>query len=112
MERCQIPYVVLGQAAYDIKHDLPIVTNKIVFGMLERYNVRELVSLFQVVIPGIETTTDGWRICRDGVRIQIKVLTKNYPSVMDPDLVFYKYWHYYVPNPFDTYWAMENHLDR
>lgn len=111
-ERCQIPYVVLGQAAYDIKHNLPISTTKIVFGMLQRYNIRELVSMLPIVIPDLEVTTDGWRITKDDMSIQIKILTKNYPTVMDPDIVFYEHWRFRLPNPFNEYWKLENRYDR
>ena len=112
LERCQLPYVVLGQTAFDIKHNKPISTTKIVFGILSRYNIRELTSMMPNVLPDIEQTTDGWRVTRDGFSMCLKVLTKNYPTIMDPDTAFYEHWRFRIPNPFNEYWALENRYDR
>lgn len=112
LERCQIPYVVLGNIAYDIKHNLPLSTNKIVLGVLQRYNVRELTSMLPIVLPDIEITTDGWRVARDGMLAQIKIMYKNYPTLLDPDTVFYQHWRFWLPNPFNEYWKLENRYDR
>ena len=79
--------------------------------MLERYNLRELVSMLPVVVPDIEKTTDGWRVARDGISINLKIMTKNYPTLMDPDLCVYKFWRFTIPNPFDDYWKLANRYD-
>ena len=111
LERCQIPYVVLGQTAFDLKHNLPLTTTRVMLGVLERYNVRELTSMIPIVMPTAERTTDGWIVHENGYSISIKFLTKKYPTLLDPDLCVYKHWRFMIPNPFEEYWALANKYD-
>jgi hypothetical protein len=110
LQRCQIPFVVLGDIAYQMKHDLPLRADKVVFAVLQRNAVQDTVSLLPTVEPKIEVLTDGWRIVYHDIPVYIKVMPKDYEVLMDPDTVFYWVTEFRVPNPFEKYWN-SNHLD-
>lgn len=112
MERLQIPYAVIGQAAYEIRNGLPLSQPKIIFGVLPQYNIPEITRMITSVIPNIELQTDGYRVHRNGVNLIIRMLTRKYPTLIDPDTVYYANWDYPLPNPFDVYWKLEDHYDR
>lgn len=110
LERSQIPFVVLGDAAYQMRNNMPLQGHKIVLGVMERHAVKECTSLLTIIDPTIETLTDGYRLLYQGVPVFIKVLTKDYPTLLDPDIVFYSIETFRIPNPFELYWKGP-HLD-
>ena len=117
MERCTLPYVVLGEAAYCIKHELPFKENKIVFGLLKQHAVPSQTSLLPTLAKDINVTsfeylTDGYRIFIGEVAIIIRIIPKKYPTLLDPDTVTYNNWWYKLPNPFNEYWEHTEHYDR
>lgn len=111
LERCQIPYVVLGTTAYEMKNDLPISGEKIVLGVLKQHAVPSQTSLIPLLIRDTEILTDGWKVKIAGVSITIHIVPKKYPTLMDPDQVAYSNWYWKLPNPFNAYWEGYDHYD-
>lgn len=110
LSRCSIPFVVLGSAAYQMRNNIPLEGSRIVLGVLKRHAMPECTSLLSAIDPNIETLMDGYRLVTDGVPVLVKVLTKDYVTLLEPDIVFSHYEAWRIPNPFDTYWAGP-HLD-
>lgn len=111
LERALMPFVVLGTAAYQMMNNEELRVNKVVFGVLERYASKECTSMLPIIEPKIEKLTDGWQITRHNVPVYIKILPKVYPSILNPDLVFYMYDMWHIPNPFGAYWTGGDHFD-
>jgi len=117
LERCTLPYVVLGQAAYDIKHGKTPSGERIVFGILKQHAVPSQTSLLPVLLKDVniydvEILTDGWRIFTNGVTILIRIIPKKFPTLLDPDTVVYNNWWWRLPNPFNAYWEGWDHYDK
>ncbi len=112
LDRAQIPYVVLGTIAYQMRNNLPLCGHKVVLGILQRYAIKECTSLLGIIDPKIETLTDGYKTTLEGVPIFIKIVPKDYPTLMNPDIVFYAFDCWRIPNPFDSYWNGSDHYDR
>lgn len=111
MQRCQILFVVLGDAAHAIYYNHPMTNHRIVFGVLQQHAVPNLVSVLKVVEPDLEMLTDGWRFTYERVPVYVKIITKNYHTLTNPDTKFYYYDVWKIPNPFNEYWECETHYD-
>ena len=109
MERCQIPFIVLGSAAYQIMHDEPLHVPKITIGVLEQHAVPECTNLLKAVDPKIEMTMDGWSITEGKAKVVVTVIRKKYKTLMNPDVHWYWVEPFKVPNPFDEYWSGEHY---
>lgn len=111
LERVQIPFVVLGTTAYQMVHGEQLKVHKVVLGVLQQHAVDECTSLIPTVEPSVQKLTDGWQIVRHGVPVYIKLIPKQYPTIMNPDILFYMYDAWKVPNPFEDYWNGGDHYD-
>ena len=109
MARCQIPFIVLGTAAYQIFNDLPLQVPKIILGVLKQHAVHEQVSLLQACDPAIEMNMDGWTITKGSAKVVVRILTKNYKTLTDPDKHWYWVEPFNIPNPFKEYWEGEHY---
>jgi hypothetical protein len=110
MERCQIPFVVLGSAAWQIMNDQPLNVPKITLGVLQQHAMQECTSLLKIVDPSIEINMDGWSITHGSTKVVVRVLTKKYTTLMNPDVHWYWVEPFRMPNPFQEYWDGD-HLD-
>ncbi len=110
MNRCQIPFVVLGSAAYQIVHDEPLNVPKITLGVLKQHAVEEQTSLLKACDPSLEINMDGWTFTKGSAKVIVRVLTKKYKTLMDPDTHWYFVEPFRIPNPFQEYWNGD-HLD-
>jgi len=104
MSRCQIPFIVLGSAAYQIINDLPLNVPKITIGVLKQHAMPEQVSLLQACDPSIEMTMDGWEITKGSAKVVVQIIKKSYPTLMNPDVHWYWVEPFKIPNPFQEYW--------
>lgn len=100
-----MPFVVLGDIAYQMKHNEELHADKAFLAVNEQYNIRELTSMLPIIEPKLERLTDGWKFVYKGFPVIIHVMTKRYKTLIDPDTVFYKYDMWPIPNPFEEYWA-------
>jgi hypothetical protein len=111
MSRCQIPFIVLGSAAFQIVNDLPLNVPKITVGVLKQHAMAECTSLLQSCDPSIEMTMNGWEIVRGSAKVVVQIINKNYPTLVNPDIHWYWVEPFKVPNPFDQYWNGNDHYD-
>lgn len=111
LDRCQINFIVLGEAAHAVYFDHPLKGFKVVFGVMQRHAVPNLVSVLKVLEPTLEMMTDGWKFTYERVPVYCKIITKNYRTLTDPDIRFYGFDSWRIPNPFLEYWKCENHYD-
>lgn len=110
LDRAIIPFIVLGEVSYQIKNNQPLEANKISIGILKRHATESGTSLLSTIDPAIEQLTDGWRLVHNEVPVTIKIIEKEHPVLRNPDIVFYKYDTFCIPNPFEKYWK-GNHFD-
>jgi hypothetical protein len=111
MERAQIPFIVLGSAAYQIMHDEPLHVPKITFGVLQQHAMPECTSLLKTIDPTIEQNMDGWSITEGSAKVVITIIKKNYKTLLNPDIHWYWVEPFHIPNPFDEYWAGDDHFE-
>lgn len=109
MERCQIPFVVLGSAAYQILHEQPLNVPKITFGVLHQHAMQECTSLLKIVDPAIEINMDGWTIMEGKAKVVVRVLPKQYKTLLNPDVHWYWVEPFKIPNPFEEYWEGDHY---
>lgn len=110
LEAAQMPFVVLGDIAYQMKHNEELKANKAVLGINPQYNIPELTRMLPTIEPKLEVLTDGWKLMYKGFPVIFHVMTREYKYLSDPDTVFYKFDMWPIPNPFDEYWKAD-HLD-
>lgn len=104
MEQAQIPFIVLGSAAYQIKNDLPLQVPKITVGVMQNHAVKECTTLLQSIDPKVEMTQDGWNITQGSAKVVVKIITKKFHTLIDPDIHWYAFEPFKIPNPFNDYW--------
>ena len=104
MERAQLPFIVIGNIAYQMYNNLPLDDHKILIALKKEHCVKECISTLLSMTDNIETTTDGWRIVVNEVPVILHVMTKKFDVFVDPDTVFYSVEQFHIPNPFMTYW--------
>jgi hypothetical protein len=109
MSRCQIPFVVLGSAAYQIKNDLPLNVPKITFGVLKQHAVSECTGLLKAVDPNIEINMDGWTITKGSAKVVVQIMKSNHPTLLNPDVHWYWVEPFRIPNPFQQYWEGDHY---
>lgn len=110
LQRAQIPFVVLGDVAKQMYNNENLHVHKVVFGVLQQHAVEECTSLLPTIAPDLENLKDGWNVRTPNVTVYIKILPKKYPAIMNPDVIFYMYDAWRIPNPFAQYWKGD-HLD-
>lgn len=108
-ERASIPFIVIGNIAYQMKNNLPLSGYKVVFAVMYWHAVPECTSLLRTIEPKIELLTDGWKIMTNQVPVIIKIIPRKFYTFLDPDTIFYAYDVWKIPNPFDEYWTGDHH---
>jgi hypothetical protein len=109
LDRAQIPFIVLGNIAYQMKYGLPLSDVRATFAILERHAVPECTSMIPIIEPNIEQRQDGWRVMYHDFPVVMKVITKEFPTLADPDVVFYWVENWKIPNPFEKYWQGDHY---
>lgn len=109
MNRCSIPFIVLGSAAYQIYHDEPLNVPKITIGVMKNNAIPECTSLLKACDPTIEMNMDGWTITVGSAKVQAVIMKKNHPTMKDPDVHWYWVEPFKIPNPFEEYWKGDHY---
>lgn len=111
MDIAMIPFLLVGDIAYQAVYKKPFAARKIVFVVPAGYNTKEARTILRIVEPQIEETTDGMRILwKQDVPVTIKFLTKHYTYLKDPAPIMIGMEVFNIPNPFYRYWEGD-HLD-
>jgi hypothetical protein len=110
LTRSQLPFLVLGDTAFQMYNNMPLSGHRIVLGVMQRHCQPECTSLMTILDPEIEQMSDGWRLIFEKVPVYIKIITKDYTVLHDLDVIFSHYEAWRIPNPFEEYWKGP-HLD-
>lgn len=107
LERTMTPFVLLGKTAESVKNG-NIEGEFVEVGVKETDLTDYMLSTLKTFTLGEfkdEITEKGRYISyvTNGVLVKIKVLTKKFKFLDNPDHIFYKFAQYRVPNPLDSY---------
>ena len=111
-ERVALQPVVLGDLAYCIVHSEPLNANKVIVGVrrLEtNYSVLETLKDWAGQLAENVVESKGKiEFTYKGIPIIIKILSREYGFISNPDTLPTEAWHWKVPNNFDKYWKMRH----
>jgi hypothetical protein len=99
----QIEHFLLGETAVLAKVDADMLVDKIEIGILKKNFGETTQRLFKTFLPDAELG-DVIKFEKDGVPVEIKIISKHYAFFDHPDYVFYWADEYKIPNPFKKYW--------
>ena len=107
LARSQIEFMLFGDTAYSILNNVPPKYQKISLGVKQQDLTEFGRRILNLTTPG--AVDDGHKIKFDspeGVPIEIRIITKDYPFFKNPDTVLFRQDPYHIPNPFDAYWKV------
>lgn len=107
MERIQAPYVLLNKTAYQVKNNEWLQGDEITIGIQKNHFGPYTKQLFNIVEPEVDVTEDDIYITNHGAPIHIRIIHKKFEFFKNPDVVFYNYAQYLLPNPFNKYWKVK-----
>lgn len=102
LDRALLIHFVLGDTAKRIVDQKPLEgIEKITLGVRERALNEYALSTLKTMVG------DNWRELEfGGVPVEIKVIKNDRGLMEHPDIVFYGYDEYFIPNSFEKYWKM------
>lgn len=107
LDRSSIEYMLFGDTAYSIINNTPPKFQKINLGV-KHYDLTDFAKrIFSLTVP--DAINDGHKIkfkSPEGVPIEIRIITKDYPFFNNPDTILFRQDAYHVPNPFQDYWRI------
>lgn len=106
LQRCSIKFVLLGDTAFSIYHNLLPKYNKINLGVKKQELSQFALSMLPVFIPGIEIGDHKIKFDYQGIPVEIRIIYKDYPFFDNPQTITFKFDDYLLPNPFDKYWKV------
>jgi len=107
LDRCSIEYMLLGDTAYSIVRDTIPKVQKISLGVKKKDLTEFAYRILELTVPG--AVIDEHKIkfnSPEGVPIEIRIITKDYPFFNHPDTILFRMDTYHIPNPFDNYWKV------
>jgi hypothetical protein len=105
LQRCLIPFFLLGETARSIRDGEVISGTGIDVGVKKSNLIPESMSTLHTFTLGDFCEDDDIiKYISHGVEVRIKKIGRNYKFLENLDKVFYKAGDYSIPNPFDTYW--------
>jgi len=107
LDRSQIEYMLFGDTAYSIINNVPPKVQKITLGIKQCDLTEFAKRILEITVPG--AVNDGHKIkfnSPEGVPIEIRIITKDYPFFNHPDTILFRMDAYHIPNPFENYWKI------
>jgi len=107
LDRCLIEYMLFGDTAYSIINNTPPKVQKITLGVKKQDLTEFSLRILELTVPN--AVNDGNKIkfdSPDGVPIEIRIITKDYPFFNHPDTILFRMDAYHIPNPFENYWKI------
>lgn len=113
--RCLLPFLLLGQTAWDIKHYQALNESErgIEIGADKRYYTKEALSTLRTLASNIDMNygmkdfvedDHGFTWNYHNVPIRLRMIKRHYGFFQNPDFAWYKAEEYKIPNPFASYW--------
>jgi hypothetical protein len=111
LQRCLMPFFLLGETARSIKDDGVISGTGIDVGVKKSSLIPEAMSTLHTFTLGdFYEDDDIIKYVSHGIEVRIKKIGRNYKFLENLDKVFYKAGDYSIPNPFDIYWKSRHLL--
>ena len=112
LERCQIPFFLLGKAAKNVVENLDadFETDVIEVGVKKQHMTESGAKTLKMLLSGredVKWTDKKITLNHKGMDIEIKIIQKNWEVLKHPNQVFYRMTHFRVPNPFKKYWSFK-----
>jgi hypothetical protein len=104
LERAQIKFIVLREAAYSLYFYEDLKGKDITVGVPFRQWMPECVTILKAWRPQLEPDLHGFMYQVGRVPVHIRVIEKNFRFLNDPDSRTYLDCSLYIPNPFGNYW--------
>ena len=109
LERCQLNYFLMDELAWQVVKNYQFLKlEEITFGV-QRKNWTEVSrSLLRSIKPKdllIEQDSIGFTM-DNKVPVTIWIINKRYEFFQRPDMVWYLYSEFKIPNPFEKYWKV------
>ena len=107
LDRSSTSYMLLGDTAYSIIYNTHPKYQKIYLGIKQNDLTEFSKRILELTVPG--AVNDGHKIkfnSPEGVPIEIRIITKDYPFFKNPDTILFRADAYHIPNPFETYWKI------
>ena len=104
LERAQIKFIVLREAAYSLFFYEDLKGESITVGVPYRQWMPECVSILKAWRPQVQDDDHGMHYMVGNVPVNIRVIHKNFKFLNDPDSRTYYDCFLYIPNPFNNYW--------
>lgn len=105
MERCLVPFLLLGQTAWDIESGFQLTGDKVEVGVQTKYLTPEVLSTIKTYKnTQLDKTVKSWTYLVDGVPVRVKLIHRNYKFFKHPEMKFYWGGDYQLPNPMADYW--------
>lgn len=114
LDRCQIPFVLLGRVAKNVVENLDadFKTDTIEVGVKKNHLTESGFKALKMLLSGrdVEYSDNLIEFEHKGMKIQIKIIHKNWAVLKSPNQVFYRMTHFKVPNPFNKYWSFKQFI--
>jgi hypothetical protein len=104
LERAQIKFIVLREAAYSLFFYEDLKGKDITVGVPYKQWMPECVSVLKAWRPQLEEDLHGYMYKVGNVPVHIRVIEKRFRFLEDPDSRNYYDCSLYIPNPFQSYW--------
>ncbi len=113
MGRCQIPFVLLGETAREVYHNLDADLNnpKIEAGVKQKDLTESGFKTLKMFLPPkTEITDKSIKFTQKDTEVEIKIIKKKWKFLENPDTIFYRLAEFRIPNPFTKYWKVRGLL--
>lgn len=107
MQRSQIPFIVLREAALQLFLYQEIIKSyDITIAVRPQYMVDSCISILESILPtNYEKTAKGYNfVYEEEMPCHIRIINKPFKFLLDPDRRTFGYGYVYIPNPFERYW--------
>lgn len=110
MERCLVPFVLLGNTAKHVVSDEEELTGdtEVTIGVKKEELTREVMMTLRTLIPELSTSEHQLSYSHNNVPVVIEIIHRDYQFLKHPDRKFYFISEFLLPNPFDKYWMARN----
>jgi len=102
LEWSQIPYFLIGDTLKQVMDGQTLEVEKIEIGVKARNLTQDTKKLLKTFAPWVEFG-DIINLEFEGVPIEIKLIKRNYEFFKNPDIAYYNYDEYKIPNPWERY---------
>lgn len=110
LERCLVPFFVLGNTAKHIINDEEPLTgdSEVHVGVRKEELTREAMMTLKTLIPELSISEYQISYSYNNVPVVIDVIHRDYKFFEYPDRKFYFISEFLLPNPFEKYWSVRN----